>query len=164
MKVLVIYYSLEGNTRLIAETLAAATQADCLELKIKNAFKAKGFMKYFWGGRQVLMKQTPELLGFDKNINDYDLLFIGTPVWAWSYTPAINSLFTNNNITDRKIGIFACHGGGKGKVFEKMRQALYGNSILGEIDFIEPLSGDRQLAIERAKQWAAEIIELALQK
>jgi flavodoxin len=158
MKTLVIYYSLEGNTRLIAETIAETVKGDLLELKTQQELKAKGLMKYFWGGRQVITKQTPQLINFDKNINDYDLLFIGTPVWAWSYAPALNSLFTDHNIVDRKIALFACHGGGRGKVFEKMRRALNGNSILGEIDFKEPLYTNRHTAIARAGEWAAEIM------
>ena len=50
MKNLVIYYSLEGNTKLIAENIAKKIDADILELKTKKEYHKTGFKKYFWGG------------------------------------------------------------------------------------------------------------------
>ena len=31
------------------------------------------------------------------------MIFIGTPVWAWSFAPALNTFFAENKITDKKI-------------------------------------------------------------
>ena len=95
MKSLVIFYSFEGNTKLMAENIAQTAEADVLELKPKKEIQSKGFMKYFWGGKAAMMKEKPELLPFDKNIQDYDLIFIGTPVWAWTYSPPLNSFFSS---------------------------------------------------------------------
>jgi len=39
------------------------------------------------------MKEKPELKAFDKDLDKYDLIFIGTPVWAFNYTPAIYTFF-----------------------------------------------------------------------
>jgi len=55
--------------------------------------KSKGFMKYFWGGRAVMRNIKPELLPLNKDIQEYDVLFIGTPVWAFSYAPALKFIF-----------------------------------------------------------------------
>ena len=68
MKNLVIFYSLEGNTKLIASTIARAINADVLELKTKKKYSDKGFKKYFWGGKSVIFKEKPELLEVNKNI------------------------------------------------------------------------------------------------
>ncbi len=53
MKKLVIFYSFEGNTKLIAENIAQAIGADLLELKPKKKMKSKGFMKFVWGGQHL---------------------------------------------------------------------------------------------------------------
>lgn len=84
-----------------------------MELKPKEKIKTKGFMKYFWGGKQVMVNEKHELLSFDVNFDDYDFLFIGTPVWAGSYAPALNSFFTENKFPGKKMALFCCHGGGK---------------------------------------------------
>ena len=159
MKKLVIYYSFEGNTKLMAETMAETIQADVLGLKPANEPKSKGFMKYLWGGKEALMRSKPDLLPLDKNPQDYDILFIGTPVWAWTYAPPLNSFFSMQTLSHKKIALFCCHGGGKGKIFNKMKKALAGNEFLGEIDFLEPLKKDTDTHIQSAKKWAEKIME-----
>lgn len=155
MKKLVIYYSLDGNTRLIAQTIAETAGADILELKPASQPGTRGFMKYFWGGRQVFMKEKPLLLPFEKNPQDYDLLFIGTPVWAWDYAPALATFFATQKIKGKKVALFCCSGGGKGKTLEKMKEQLKGNELIGEVDFIDPARRDKEKNIQKTKQWLA---------
>jgi flavodoxin len=157
MRILVIYYSLEGNTRFIAESIAGAVNADILELKPKVDIKSKGFMKYLWGGKEVVQQKEPELNVFDIIPQEYDVIFIGTPVWAWTYTPALRSFFSFCKLANRKIALFCSHDGQKAKTFEKMAKALSGNTILGEADFEAPLKNDRTYSSNRAKEWAKEI-------
>ncbi len=159
MKKLVIYYSFEGNTKLIAENIAKAIESDILELKPKKEIESKGFIKYIWGGRQAALKIKPELFPFDKDPKEYDVLFIGTPVWAWTYTPALNTFFSSYSLSNKKIALFCCHGGGKGKIFDKMKKALKNNQILGEADFQYPLKKNTDINIQKAKEWAKKIIE-----
>lgn len=159
MRTLVVYYSLGGNTRFIAQAAAGAVGADILELKPKKELNAKNFMKYFLGGRQVLKKEKPELLHFDIDPGDYDCLFIGTPVWAWTYAPALATFFAMTGLRGKKIALFCCSGGGKGNTLEKMKGQLAGNTFIGQIDFVEPLSGDKEQCALRASEWAKKILE-----
>lgn len=159
-KKLVVYYSLEGNTMFIAEVIAEATGADQLELQPDKEPKSKGFTKYLWGGRQVFMKDKPLLKSLDKNPADYDLLFIGSPVWSWNYAPALRSFFPEVKLEGKKIGLFCCHQGSPGKTLENMKKELGGNTILGEKDFRQPLA-DKKQNKEKAQKWAKEIIEAA---
>jgi flavodoxin len=153
-RILVIYYSLDGNTRLIAEAIAKEVGADLLELKPDKEPPSCGFMKYFWGGRQVMTKQVPSLLPFEYHPSDYDCLFIGTPVWAFSYAPALSAFFARFPVTGKKIALFCCSGGACGKTLEKMRQRLKGNTILGEINFVQPLRLPPDKAAGEARRWA----------
>lgn len=159
MKKIVIFYSFEGDTKMIAENIAQAIGADILELKPKQDLKSKGFMKYVWGGKAAMTHEQPELLPLDKDINSYDILFIGTPVWAWTYAPALNTFFSAHLLLDKKIALFCCHGGGKGKIFDHMKDALKDNQILGEVDFQDPLKNNTDENIKKAKKWAEKIIE-----
>lgn len=43
-------------------------------------------------------------------------------------------------LSGKKVAIFCCHGGQKGKTIEKMEECLKGNIIIGENDFLEPLN------------------------
>lgn len=159
LKKLVIFYSLEGNTKFIAEGIKEIVGSDILELKPKSDIESKGFMRFVWGGRQVVTGKKPELQPIDKKPEDYDLIFIGTPVWANRYTPAINTFLGENQITGKKVAFFCCHaGGGNGKTFKMLNEQLKENEILGEIEFKDPLKKGKKEAKERLKEWLEKII------
>lgn len=61
MKSIVVFYSLEGNTRMIAQAIAKETGADLLELRPKQEIPKKGFRKFFWGGKSVVFREQPDL-------------------------------------------------------------------------------------------------------
>jgi flavodoxin len=157
VKALVIYYSHDGNTRLIAQAIAEAIGADTLELKPTKEVASEGFAKFLWGGAQVMMKRTPSLLPFDKQPQEYDLLFIGTPVWAWTYTPPLRTFFSTTDLTGKKIALFCSYAGNKGTVLKDMKDALPGNSFVGEIDFVNPTGPETAASSQKASEWAKDI-------
>lgn len=70
------------------------------------------------------MGDKPEIESLNKNPIEYDFLFIGTPVWAGSFAPVLRTLFDCMRFKDKKIALFCCHAGAKGKVFEKCYKSL----------------------------------------
>jgi flavodoxin len=156
-KKLVVYYSLEGSTAFIAKAIAEAIGADLLELKPEKSIKSKGFMKFFLAGMQVFMKKKPKLLPLEKNLADYDLLFLGTPIWAGNYNPAFRTFFSTTSLKGKKIALFcSCADTGK-KAFENMKQELPGNTIIGENEFRLPLK-DADNNAKKAAEWAKEVM------
>jgi flavodoxin len=138
MKTLIVYYSYEGSCALIAEHIKGALKADVLELKTENEKRRTGLAKYIWGGRQVMTHARPKLKPYTVDPGKYDLLIIGSPVWAGSPAPALNTFLAETKISGKKLALFCCHAGGKRRFFEKLRAALPGNTIAGEIDFMKP--------------------------
>ena len=158
IKTLVVYYSYEGSTRIIAQTIATTLEADLMESRPTKDISSKGFMKYVWGGRQVVLKKCPQLEPFEKNPMDYDVIIIGTPVWAFNIAPAIRSFLSKANLQKKDIGIFCCHEGTKGKTLENLKDALSMNTIIGEMDFLNVMK-NKEENIEKAKQWATTLKE-----
>jgi len=157
-KPLVIYYSYEGNTKYIAESIKQAIKADLLELIPTKEMSSTGFMKYMWGGKSVVLKKKPTLKPFDVNPDDYEMIFIGTPVWVLTYAPPLRTLFSTISLNSKNIALFCCHEGGKGKTFEKMRMELDGNTILGQMDFNHPLKKQTEEQKKKAMTWAKEVM------
>lgn len=155
-KTLVVYYSYEGSTRAIAQTIAQALDAEILECRPVKDISSKGLMKYVWGGRQVIFKTRPQLETFEKNPGNYDTVIIGTPVWAFSYAPAIRSFLSQANLTNKKIGVFCCHEGTKGKTLANLKKGLSDNTIIGENDFLNVVK-NKQENITKAKTWASNL-------
>ncbi|MBN1330319.1 MAG: flavodoxin [Candidatus Heimdallarchaeota archaeon] len=158
MKSLVIYYSKTGNTKLIAETIASELNAELLELKPeKDKLASKGFMLYFKGGYQSMTKKKIKLANIGTNFNNYDLIFLGTPVWAWRLNPVVRSFLKAYNFSGKKFGLFCCCAGSGTKILAEMKNILKDNEIISQKEFIEPLVNDTEKAILEAKNWAIDI-------
>jgi flavodoxin len=154
MNALVIYYSLAGDTKLIAENISKEITSDILEIKLKKQYPKSGFKKFFFGGKDVLFNKKPELVEFNVNLDKYDCLFIGTPIWAGTYTPPYNTFIQHYNIENKKIALFACHGGGGAeKFYTNFKSKLPKNDYIGEIDFVNPLKDDNSKNIVKIKEW-----------
>lgn len=157
MKTFVVYYSFEGNTKLIAETIAKTLGADVLGLETRSELvKTHGFMKYFWGGKSVVFKEKPELKTLEVNLDDFDLIFIGTPVWALTFAPPIRSLFEKKIIKNKKVALFCTHEGSFKNVLKNMENALIGNEIISEIDFMNVKKNPEENT-KKAIEWANHI-------
>jgi Multimeric flavodoxin WrbA len=115
-------------------------------------------MRVTWGVRQLVSQSEPELLKLGRNPADYDLIIIGSPVWTYTIAPPIRSFLRNHSMSGKKIGIFCCHGGEKGKTLENMKKLLEGNTIIGECDFLEPLSIDKEKNRNKAIVWAKKLV------
>jgi flavodoxin len=156
-KTLIVYYSLEGNTKLIAETIAKEMNADIMECKPKKDISKKWFMKYVRGGRQAVMKSEPELEKLSKDASKYDTIIIGTPVRAFTYTPAIRTFFKTIKLQSKKIALFCTHEWGPGSTLENMEQYLIHNNIISKIEFIN-VKKNQTANIAKAKQRAFTLL------
>ncbi|MCG8501539.1 MAG: NAD(P)H-dependent oxidoreductase [Firmicutes bacterium] len=159
MKKLVIYYSYEGNTQFIAEAIANEIDADILALKPKNEMKTKGFMKFLWGGKQVVFREKPTLIPLDKKPQDYDIIFIGTPIWAGKYAPPFNTFFSSYRLKGKKVAVFCSSAGGSPRAFDDLKEVLKHNEIIGEKGFINPLQHDKDENEHQAREWAKKVLQ-----
>ncbi|WP_349672320.1 flavodoxin [Lacrimispora sp.] len=153
---LVVYFSFEGNTKLIAEKIGETLNADVIELKTSKKYPTEGIGKFFWGGKSVVFGDKPTLTNESIDLSRYDTIIIGTPVWAGSFAPPIRSFINDYKIVNKKIAIFASHGGGgAAKCFAKLKEALPENKFVGEIAFVEPKKNPE--SIDSAAKWAAAL-------
>ena len=153
MKAAVIYYSYEGNSVLVADALRDALGADVFRIKTVDKKKRTGLAKYAWGGGQAVMGKKPAIEPLSVDINAYDLIILGMPVWAGSPAPPIVSFLSGNKITGKKIALFCCYSGGKGKAFEKLKALLPGNTIVSEIDIKDPAKMDSAELKQKISEW-----------
>jgi len=160
MKTLIAFYSLTGNTKKIAQAIAAAAGGEALEIKIRKKIPDKGFWRYFWIGAQALKRSG--LRPLDKNPNDYDLIFLGGPVWAGNFAPAVRSFLALAKLKNKKVAIFCVHGGDTpGKSFIGIEKELAGNEIIGKIDFkMDDIpENQKETNLKNAQEWARGVIK-----
>ncbi len=140
MKYLIAYYSFEGNTAAAAEEMkklleAKGETADLYEIKAKKNPKPSGFLKFATGGFYALTQKDPGIDPVTADVNAYDRLIIGTPIWASNPPGAIKAFIAQAAPLGRDCALFACSGGGNsGKTFAKLAKYLQGNRVLATVD------------------------------
>ena len=120
-KTLVIYYSRSGTTRQIAQALANALYADTEEIvAIRDHAGPLGYLRSVIEARW----RTPAAIGrAKKNPSDYDLVIVGTPVWAWSLSSPVRAWLMANKDRLPAVAFFCTLGGaGSDKAFGQMQE------------------------------------------
>lgn len=156
-KTIVLFYSLEGNTRKVGELLSKDLDLPLEEIKPVKEISSSGFSKYLWGGSQVIMNKKPDLVEIKTDLDDYDTVILGSPIWAGSFTPPIKSLLEDGALKNKKVAFFYCHDGGPGKAEEKIRQAVNINNELISLYGLARVKDGLEKLKDGLLSWAREI-------
>ena len=120
-KILTIYYSNGGNTKCVAQNLQSIVGGDLKEIELiekypKNIFKMSKLIR-----KQIQEDFIPQIKDID--ISNYDIIFVGSPIWNFSVSVPIKAFLQNNNFENiTLIPFFTCSGGvNKTKVITKFK-------------------------------------------
>ena len=129
MKTLVVFYSRTDNTRKTAEEIASLLECDMEEIiDTKNRSGPLGYMR---SGRDASRRKLTVLKDVINDPSHYDLLIIGTPLWAWHVSTPVRTYIHQNQAKFKNVAFF-CTAGGK--------------SFDGAFNDMEELSGKSPLA------------------
>ncbi|MFH1199160.1 MAG: flavodoxin [Candidatus Omnitrophota bacterium] len=114
MKSVVIYYSFSGNTRLVAvslrEFLSLRGEVDFLDLKVKDESSS-----FLGQAARAFRHIKADLQPVNFNLQQYDLICFGSPVWAFGPAPAINAYLDKcYGLENKKVVLFTTYGSGTG--------------------------------------------------
>ncbi len=164
MKVLVLYTTIDGNTEAVANAIAEKTDADVSKIVRVSKRHAYG-IDYLRIWFEVIFNRHPGIFPFKHDPRDYDLIFIGTPVWFNKYNPAYDTLFEVIKIYDRKIALFSTGATDSQKALDKFSKKLKDSVILGRYHCIEPIFEDNEedtkRILDEAATWAKGIADEA---
>ena len=111
-KALVLYYSQTSNTKTVAETIASSLGADLEEVVLVHPYD---------GSYQETIKRSlkereegtlPEIQPVKANLADYDIIFLGYPIWFGTYAPPVASLLESIDLNGKKVVPFCTFGSG----------------------------------------------------
>lgn len=115
-KSLVVYFSATGTTKSFAETIAQTTGADLFEIVPSEPYTSAD-LNYNSDCRANREQQDdtarPEFEPISVNINDYDTIFIGYPIWWGTMPRIINTFLDTYDLSSKTIMPF-CTSGGSG--------------------------------------------------
>lgn len=107
IKVLVAYFSYSGTTKNIANAISEKTGGDLFEITSQDGYSNV----YMESNREIRGNERPALTDTVENMEEYDIVFVGYPVW-WHATPApINTFLDSYDLTGKLIIPFCTSGG-----------------------------------------------------
>jgi len=110
MKSLVVYYSLTGKTRLVAQAITEALSATLVEITETKPRKLGPFV-YLVGGFGAMTNKGSKINPIDVDLKQYERIFVGSPIWASRPVPAVNSFIYRTDFEGRNLVPFFTMGG-----------------------------------------------------
>lgn len=121
MKTLIVYYSRTNVTKKVAEMIQDKLNCDIEE--ITDDGKYDGRLGYMKGGMNASMGRASDINSISKNPSDYDLVIVGTPVWASRMAPPVLTyLLTYNDKIKRMASFCTCISGGWQKTLSQIEE------------------------------------------
>ncbi|MCE8621481.1 flavodoxin [Bacteroides fragilis] len=122
-KSLVVFFSWGGNTRAVAKEISLLTGADGFELKPAVPYTTNRDEIEEVAKREVRDKYKPRLASLPQNMEQYDVIYIGSPCWFNTFAPLVRTLLSTVDLSGKKIVPFMTHGGSRmGQSVQEIRR------------------------------------------
>lgn len=145
-KKLVAYFSASGVTAKVAEKLSEAIGADLYAIEPEVPYTKADLDWMDKKSRSTIEMNNPAsrpaIAGKRDNMNDYDTVFVGFPIWWYVAPTIINTFLESYDLTGKTIIPFATSGGSDmGKTNEKLLPSCKGAKLLNGKVFKASVSG-----------------------
>lgn len=136
-KKLVAYFSASGVTAKVAELLADAAGADIHEIKPKVPYTKADLNWMDKKSRSSIemadKKIRPEIAESNVRIEEYDVIFLGFPIWWYVAPTIINTFLEKYDFSGKKIVLFATSGSSKfGNTVKELKGSVADNTAIIE--------------------------------
>ena len=143
---LVAYFSASGVTAKVAEKLSEAIGADLYAIEPEVPYTKADLDWMDKKSRSTIEMNNPAsrpaIAGKRDNMNDYDTVFVGFPIWWYVAPTIINTFLESYDLTDKTIIPFATSGGSDmGKTNDKLLPSCKGAKLLNGKVFKASVSG-----------------------
>lgn len=148
MKMLVVYYSLTGNTDVVAQALARELGADVR--RVEDVEKPSGNWWFMISGSMSAIRGVESAIKpIDTSLQEYNRVFVGSPVWAGNPSTPINAFIAKADFTGKEVITFVTMGGNEGSgALRKMGERIEkkGGKIAGSFALSTKKTTNEQLA------------------
>ena len=157
---LVAYFSASGVTAKVAEDLSEAIGADLYEIEPEVPYTKADLNWMDKKSRSTIEMNDPTsrpaISGKRDNMDEYDVVFVGFPIWWYVAPTIINAFLESYDLTGKIIIPFATSGGSDmGKTNERLAPSCKGARLMEGTVFKKNIS-----RIDLAKWAANNIIEI----
>jgi flavodoxin len=120
-KILIVFYSRSGTTRRVAETIAAELRCDVEEISDRKS--RAGFFGIMRSVIEAARQRPAPIAPTRLNPSSYDLVVVGTPVWAWSVSSPVRTYLMEHGPNLPQVAFFCTLGNrGSESAFAQMQE------------------------------------------
>ena len=124
-------YIEKGNTAILAETIADATGGDLFAITTVVPYPDDYATMLQVAQEEIDTDARPELAGIVENMDDYDIIFIGYPIWHGRMPQAIYTFLESYDLTGKTVVPFNTHeGSGQSGTQQVIANVLPGSTVL----------------------------------
>jgi flavodoxin len=132
-RILVVYYSLSGNTERVAEDLAMRLGA--VREKIGETGNRRGILGYLRAALDSIRERPADLTGLDQDPRNFSLTLVGTPIWAGKITPAIRTYLRLHRGRFNDVAFFTTSGSTPADKVVRTMERLAGRQAIATAGF-----------------------------
>ncbi len=135
-KKLVVYFSYTGHTKMITDKIKE--KLDCDILKIETVVPYSTDYDTVVNDEQNSERSDflPEIKDININLDNYDEIILGTPVWWYRPAPAIRSFLTKYDLTGKTVIPFATNAGWLGKTFFEIKNMCPNSNVKNNMNIV----------------------------
>ena len=126
MKTLILYYSYGGNTKRIAEMIQKEIGGDIVRMDTVVPYDGDYDTVVNQGQRENAKGYCPELKPLHIDWKAYNTIILGSPVWWYTFAPAMHSFLKQTDLTGKIVYPFATNGGWLGHTLKDFEKACKG--------------------------------------
>lgn len=146
MKSLVLYFSVTGNTKNVAEEIARQMGSNVMEIRPIDSYSKDYRTLMTRGINEVNKGIKPEIYDMELSLDSYDMIFIGTPNWLNTYAPAVGTFMEKYEIEGKIIVPFVTYDQGeKGHIDVDMRKKYKQSRVIDAI----AIENNHELTLEK---------------
>lgn len=154
-KTLIAYFSWGGNTRTVANHIHNLIGGDIVEIETVVPYPDTYEQVTQIVPGQLESDYRPELKTKVENMDEYDTLIVGTPIWGGHLAPPVKSFLAGYNLAGKSIAPFCTHGGsGTAQSVSDIRSVCTDVTILKSLAIYGNRAGNARGEIE---QWLKQI-------
>ena len=148
-KILVAYFSMQdGNTGDVARAIVDASGGDVYRIMVVEAYPDDDKARKERLMSEIQENKFPELQGPELNVSEYDIVFLGSPVWGNHLAQPVKSFLHKYDLSGKTVIPFVSHsGGGRGKAFTDVAGLCDGCIV--DTDGWSSWGGGRQRGIDK---------------
>ncbi len=133
-KTIIIYYSWSGNTETVARLIHEKTGGQLFKVNPVKAYPSNYRSCVDRAKKEIQAEFMPELKALPDNLDSYDIIFIGTPIWWHSMAPPVTTFLKHADLSEKTIVPFCTHGGGgKGHYINDVTRLCENSVVLDDL-------------------------------